>query len=101
MSQSAKSVVHLFVRWAILIMRLSDQIAYLRIKCKSLLNHPECHQPRLDQLRPAGYRKLRAAQPKRMPALGVQMHLRGNPGVLQSYVVRSILAYMLLDGAPS
>src|SRR5947209_9437507 len=39
------------------------------------------------QLRPSGYRKLGAPQPKRMPALRIQMHLHGNPSLLQRNVV--------------
>ena len=50
-------------------------------------NHPNRPQPRLHQLRPSGYWKLRAPQPERMPALRVQMHLHGNPRVLQRNVV--------------
>ena len=52
-----------------------------------LRNHPNRPQPRLHQLRPSGYWKLRAPQPERMPALRVQMHLHGNPRVLQRNVV--------------
>ena len=45
--------------------------------------HSNCLEPRLHQLRPFRYRKFRAPQPKSMAAVRIQVHLRGNPGLLQ------------------
>src|SRR6266568_590980 len=47
-----------------------------------LRSHPDRFQPRLHQLRPSRYRKLRAPQPKRMPALRIQVHLHGGANLL-------------------
>jgi len=60
-----------------------------------LRNHSDRRQPRLHQLRPSGYRKLRASQTKRMAALRIQMHLHGNAGVLQSNVVSERVVYVI------
>src|SRR6266480_3194144 len=60
-----------------------------------LRNHPNRPQPRLHQLRPSRDRKLRAPQPKRMPALGVQMHLHWNPSLLQRNVVSQRVVYVV------
>jgi hypothetical protein len=60
-----------------------------------LRNHPDRPQPRLHQLRPSRYRKLRAPQSKCMPALRIQMHLHGNPSVLQRNVVSQRVVYIV------
>ena len=60
-----------------------------------LRNHPDRPQPRLHQLRPSRDRKLRAPQPKRMPALGVQMHLHWNPSLLQRNVVSQRVVHVV------
>jgi hypothetical protein len=52
-----------------------------------LRNHSDRPQPRLHQLRPFRYRESRTPQPKRMAALGVQVHLYGNACLLQRSVV--------------
>ena len=65
------------------------------VYCGLLRNHPDRPQPRLHQLRPSRYRKLRAPQPKRMPALRVQMHLHGNPSLLQRNVVSQRVVYVV------
>ncbi len=60
-----------------------------------LRSHPDRPQPRLHQLRPSGYRKLCAPQPKRMSALGVQMHRHWNPSLLQRNVVSQRVVYVV------
>jgi hypothetical protein len=61
--------------------QLTPDIEYA-VKYESLRNHSDRPQPRFYQLRPSRYRKLRAPQPERMPALRIQMHLDGNLSVL-------------------
>jgi len=58
-------------------------------------NHPNCPQPHFHQLRPSRYRKLGAPQPKRMPALGIQMHLHRNVCVLQRNIVNQRVVYIV------
>src|ERR1022692_116345 len=56
-------------------------------------NHPDRPQPRLHQLRPCRDREFRAPQPKRMPALRIQMHFHGNASLLRPNVVAQRILY--------
>src|SRR5467141_2294807 len=73
----------------------AGEIGDLRLKYESLRNHSDRSQPRLHQQRPIRDRKLRAPQTKRMPGLGVQMHLHGNSSLLQRNVVSQRVVYVV------
>ena len=71
----------------------TSPVCRIAIPERLLRNHPNRPQSRLHQLRPSRYRKLRAPQPKRMSALRIQMHLHGNPSLLQRDVVSQRVVY--------
>ena len=73
----------------------AGEIGDLRLKYESLRNHSDRSQPRLHQQRPIRDRKLRAPQTKRMPGLGVQIHLHGNSSLLQRNVVSQRVVYVV------
>src|SRR6266480_2574733 len=61
----------------------------------SLRNHPDRPQPLLNELRPFGDGILGAPQPKGVSAVGIQVHLRRNAGVLQRDVVHERLVHVV------
>ena len=75
--------------------RWRPRLLYPLLHKHLLRNHSDRPQPRLHQLRPAGYRKLSAPQPEGMPALRIQMHLHRNPGLLQRNIIDQRVVYIV------